>query len=148
MSQNPLEPQEKIGSRRAAFRYTLLWKGYFAFSVYAVIVSSLYVPTITSLTYVDVLDFAVSLVAVVGLYGFVYSVRIGKVVFWRYFFYLALLESLVFCLLIPLFGGSRYGREFHLEPAYPVELLYIGIMLYALNLYAYKRPALWKRARS
>src|SRR5690606_5616894 len=117
MRQNPLEPQEKICSRRAALRNTMLWKGYFFFSVYAAIVSSLYVPTITSLSYFDVLDFAVSLVAVVGLYGFVYSVRIGKVVFWRYFFYLALLESLVFCLFIPLFGGSRYGREFHLEPA-------------------------------
>lgn len=146
MSQNPFEPPEKVSGRRSTSRYMLLWKAYFAFSVYAAIVSSMFVPTIANLSYMDVLDFAVSLIAVVGLYGFIYSARIGRVVFWRYFFYVALLESIIFCLFVPLFGGSRYGREFHFDLYYLVELLYIGIMLYALNMYAYKRPAVWKKA--
>ncbi|MCW8195608.1 hypothetical protein F6455_12490 [Proteobacteria bacterium 005FR1] len=145
MSRNPYEPPEsKVSERASTPRYIYAWKAYFVFSVYAAIVSSVYVPTIKALSYFDVLDFAVSLTAVVGIYGFVYSVRIGNVVLWRYFFYLALIESMVFCLFLPLFGAERYGREFQFDLYYLVELSYVGIMLYALNMYAYKRPKIWK----
>lgn len=145
MSRNPYEPPEsKVGERQRTSRRIYFWKAYFVFSVYAAIVSSVYIPTISSLNYVDVLDFAISLIAVVGIYGFVYSVRIGDVVLWRYFFYLALLESVVFCLLLPLLGAERYGRNFQFDLFYLVELSYIGIMLYALNMYAYKCPRIWR----
>lgn len=148
MSQDPFEPPEsKVSDKRPSPKYMLLWKAYFVFSVYAAIVSSVYVPTIAKLSYFDVLDFGVSLVAVVGLYGFTYSVRFANVVFWRYFFYLALIETIVFCVLLPVFGTTRYGREFHFDPFYLFELGYVIPMLYALNAYAYKRPALWKKAR-
>lgn len=147
MSRDPYEPQSKVSDKRPSARYALLWKGYFIFSVYAAVMTSLYVPTIPDLSYFDVVDFGVSLLSVVGLYGFTYSVRISKVVFWRYFFYFALIESLVFCLFLPLAGASRYGREFQFDPFYLFELGYVIPMLYALNAYAYKRPALWKKAR-
>lgn len=146
MSRNPYDPPEsKVSDKRPSPKYILLWKGYFVFSVYAAIVSSVYVPTIRNLSYFDVLDFAVSLVAVVGLYGFTYSVRFTNVVFWRYFFYVALVEVIIFCLFLPLFGAPRYGREFHFDAFYLFELGYVIPMLYALNAYAYKRPALWKK---
>jgi hypothetical protein len=145
MSRNPYEPPEsKVGERQRTSRYVYLWKAYFVFSLYAAIVSSVYVPTISSLSYFDVLDFAISLVAVVGIYGFVYSVKVGNVVLWRYFFYLALIESVIFCLFLPLFGAERYGREFLFDVFYLVELSYIGVMLYALNMYAYKSPRIWR----
>jgi hypothetical protein len=148
MNRNPYEPPEsKVSDKKLSPKQLLMWKVYFAFSLYAAIISSLYVPTIADLSYFDVLDFAISLVAVVGLYGFTYSVRFGTVVFWRYFFYLALIEAIIFCLFLPLFGLPRYGRAFHFDAFYLFELGYIVPMLYALNTYAYKRPTLWKKPR-
>lgn len=145
MSQNPFEPPEsKINSGRRSLKYPLLWKAYLIFSVYVAVATALYVPTMQQLSYFDVLDFGVSLVAVLGLYGFVYAVRIYKVVFWRYFFYLLLLESILFCLLLPLFGVERYGRSFQFNIFYLLEIAYFVPMLYALNMYAYKRPQLWR----
>lgn len=149
MSRNPYEPPEsKLSDRAPSPRFILLWKGYFVFSLYVAVVSSVYVPTIRHLSYFDVLDFSVSLVAVVGLYGFTYSVRFSKVVCWRYFFYLALVDRIIFCVFLPLFGVARYGRDFHFNAYYLFELSYVIPMLYALNAYAYKRPALWRKSRA
>lgn len=148
MSRNPYEPpQSGLSDKKPSAKYILLWKAYFGFSLYAAVVSSVYVPTIADLGVFDVLDFAISLVAVVGLYGFTFSTRILNVVFWRYFFYLALVETLIFCFVLPLFGTARYGREFHFDAFYLFELGYVIPMLYALNAYAYKRPRLWHKVR-
>lgn len=145
MSQNPVEPPEsKVNTQRRSLRYPLLWKGYLIFSVYVAVATSLYVPTMEQLSYFDVLDFGVSLVAVLGLYGFVYGVKIYKVVFWRYFTYLFLLESVLFCLLLPAFGVERYGRGFQFNVFYLLEIAYVLPMIYALNMYSYKRPRLWR----
>lgn len=145
MSQNPFEPPEsKVNASRRSLKYPLVWKAYLIFSVYVAVATSLYVPALEQLSYFDVLDFGVSLVAVLGLYGFVYGVKIHKVVFWRYFFYVLLLESILFCLLLPLFGAERYGRSFQFNVFYLLELAYLAPMLYAVNMYAYKRPQLWR----
>ncbi|MGQ9424773.1 hypothetical protein ACXYTJ_02350 [Gilvimarinus sp. F26214L] len=146
MSRNPFEPPgSKVSEKRASQRYQFLWKGYFIFSLYVAIATSVYVPTMRQLSYMDVLDFGVTLVSVLGIYGFTYAVRLYNVVFWRYFFYLALFEAIAFCFFLPLLGVPRYGREFYFDAFYLLELGYVVLRLYALNLYAYKRPQLWKK---
>ena len=95
------------------------------------------------LSFFDALDLMISIVGTVGLYGFAYYKPVGSVVFWRYFFYIVLFESLVYSLLLPMLGVEQYGQVVSLDENYLISLIYLGFYLVALNAYAYKRPFIW-----
>ncbi len=102
-------------------------------------------PQMPALTLLDTVDLAVSIVATVGLYGFAYYRPIQTALFWRYFFYLALFEALGYSVLLPLVGVQRYGQEPAFDGFYLFEIGYAVLVLCALNMYAYKRPFIWRK---
>ena len=65
--------------------------------------------------------------------------------FWRYFFYFMLLESILFIIVMPLAGANRYGQLTELDGFYIFEIAYVYLILMALYLYAYRRPFVWSR---
>ncbi|TQV67996.1 hypothetical protein FKG94_24490 [Exilibacterium tricleocarpae] len=122
------------------------WKFYCWFNASAMLIAMIALPQLEGQTLLDTLDVAVSVVATVGLFGFAYYKPIYTMVFWRYFFYVALLETLLYSVLLPALGVKRYGEVSALDGYYLFELGYATLMLSALNMYAYKRPFIWRRA--
>ena len=102
-------------------------------------------PGLENLTLFDYVDFLLSLIALVGIFGFSYRKRIGTVVFWRYFFYAVLLETIVFIAVLPILGIPRYGTS---DVGYSMmifEIVYAVVFLWALYSYAYKDKLIWNR---
>ena len=146
MDHNPYKPPEaEIEPGGPAPRNTLWWRVFFSLSAIMVGLGILVVPFITGLGPLDIIDFAASIVAMIGVYGFAYYKRIGGVVFWRYFFYFMLLESILFIIVMPLAGANRYGQLTELDGFYIFEIAYAYLVLMALYLYAYRRPFVWSR---
>lgn len=146
MNHNPYEPPEAdIEPGGPAPRNTVWWRVFFALSAIMVGLGVLAVPFIPGLNMIDIIDFAASIVAMIGLYGFAYYKRIGGVVFWRYFFYLMAFESILFIIVMPLAGANRYGQPSEFDGFYIFEIAYGYLILMALYLYAYRRPFVWSR---
>jgi hypothetical protein len=134
----PLEPAHPIN--------TIWWKLYFWLAAALTILSLLGMSSPGSFTVFDYVDFILSATAVVGLYGFGYYERIGNVVFWRYFFYVALVESVFFSGILPAAGVKRFGQETTFDVYYLLEIALAIPMLAAIYSYAYKRPFIWSRS--
>lgn len=122
---------------------SLAWKVFFWINAALILLAGLSLPLMIDLSPLDYLDFAVSIGITLSLYGFAYLKPIGSVVFWRYFFYVALLDSIIYIIVLPLLGALRYGQEFNLDIFYGLEWALSLAMLYALNQYAYKRTDIW-----
>jgi hypothetical protein len=93
----------------------------------------------------DWIDVLVSVIGTVGLYGFAYYRPVASVVFWRYFFYIVLIESLVYTFVLPVMGVEQYGQVVNFDGSFLLGVFYLGFYLAALNAYAYKRPFIWQR---
>ena len=146
MDQNPYQPPDsELEPGGPPPRNSTGWRVFFWISAGLVGLGVLAVPFIDNLTLLDLVDFGTSIVAVVGLFGFAYYRRIGGVVFWRYFFYFALLESFVFVILLPLIGAERYGEPTGMDGFYLFEIVYAYLILSALYFYAYRREFVWSR---
>ena len=104
------------------------------------------IPFLESVSGFDYVDIFFSVVGTVGLFGFAFYKRIGKMVYWRYFFYLVLSESIFYSLALPLVGYERYGELASMNGMYAFEILYAAIYLSALYFYAYKRSFIWNDA--
>ena len=85
----------------------------------------------------------VAIVSLGGLYGFAYYKPLINVVFWRYFFYVALLDLLLQFFVLPLLSVPNFGQTVTLDGSYFVFLIYNFAILYGLNHYAYKCPFIW-----
>ena len=147
MDQNPYQPPDsELEPGGPPPRNSTGWRVFFWVSAFLIGLGVLAVPLIDNLTLLDLVDFATSIVALVGLFGFAYYKPVGGVVFWRYFFYFAALESFVFIILLPLLSTERYGDSTSLDGAYLFEIVYAYLMLTALYFYAYRRPFVWSRS--
>jgi hypothetical protein len=125
---------------------TIWWKLYFWLAAALTILSLLGMPSAEGFTVFDYVDFILSATALVGLYGFAYYERIGSVVFWRYFFYVALVESVFFSGILPAVGAKRFGQETTIDAYYLLEIALAVLMLAAIYRYAYWRPFIWNRS--
>ncbi len=125
---------------------TIWWKLYFCLAAVLTILSLMGMPSLKTFTVFDYVDLILSAIAVVGLYGFAYYQRIGNVVFWRYFFYAALVESVFFSGILPAVGAKRFGQETTIDVYYLLEIALAVLMLVAIYRYAYKRPFIWSRS--
>lgn len=147
MEDNPYRPPTAdLGSGDRKPTNNIWWKIFFWISAVLMLLGVVTLPFIEGVTILDYADVILSVIAVVGLFGFAFYRPIGKVVFWRYFFYIVLLESIAYTLLLPAIGYERFGEENAYDIWYAVEVVYALLFLCALNLYAYKRPIVWKNA--
>lgn len=141
MNNNPEQRQPPSPSPSQS---SYAWKVFFWINATLMALALLNLPFIKNMSPLDYIDFALSLAATVGLYGFAFAQAVGTVVFWRYLFYAVFIDVIVYALLLPLFGVPRYGQEFQLDGFYALELVLAATILYALNQYAYKRKDIWQ----
>lgn len=99
-------------------------------------------------TYFDRIDLFLSTFSLLGLFGVAYSKRVLNVVFWRYFFYFGIIETLFYSISLPLVGYERYGKPFVFDSFYVFEIVYAVILLYVLHTYAYRKPFIWVNKRT
>jgi hypothetical protein len=141
---NPYEPPgSPLKGAHGRPRNTLWWKVFFWITLVLTLFTVLGVASIKGVSLMDYVDFALSLVAVVGLFGFAYYRPIGGVVFWRYFFYVALVEAVVYSLVFPALGVARYG-DTSITYWYLFEIGYTVLILWAIYRYAYQVPIIWQ----
>jgi len=91
----------------------------------------------------DRVDLFLSIFALLGLFGVAYSKQILTVVFWRYFFYFGMIETILYSIVLPFIGYERYGKPFIFNGLYVLEIVYAVILLYVLHSYAYRKPYIW-----
>ncbi len=103
-------------------------------------------PYIENVSLFDLIDFVVSIVAQFGLYGFAFYTPIGTLLFWRYFFYFLLIESILFVILLPILGVQQYGQPTRFDGTFVFELGFVLLILRAVYFYAYRRPFIWARS--
>lgn len=108
--------------------------------------STIGVSIMQNLTLFDYVDFLLSLIGTAGLWGFAYYKPVGKLVFWRYYFYVVLIESFVVTFLFPLLNIPVYGEITEFNSMFIVGCIYMAAILYAIYQYAYRRPFIWHGA--
>lgn len=144
MNMNPYKPPSSpLGVPDGKPKNSVGWKVVFWTSLIFMLLGIPGWSSIKGLTVLDYADFALSWVAVAGLYGFAYYKRVGNVVFWRYFFYVTLIETMVFSLVFPILGVPRYGAT-AINYWYIFEIAYGLLILWALHRYAYRSAFVWK----
>lgn len=147
VTENPYQPPKtSIGNVGGKPKNSIWWKAFFWLTLVLMLLSAISLPFIDGLNLFDYADFMLSVVSVVGLYGFCFYRRLGNVVFWRYFFYVVLVESIIFSIVLPIMEIPRYGEVADVTGWYIFEIVYTSLLLWAIYRYAYKVPFLWERA--
>lgn len=93
----------------------------------------------------DAFDLVVSLVGLIGLAGLAFNRRIGPQRFWRGFFVVILVESIVYTIGLPLLGVDSYGESARWDFFKLFEILLASVAVYAIHVYAHRRESLWQR---
>jgi len=149
MSDNPYRPPESnLDFPVKQPKESIWWKVYFVLSMLMTLLAFVGVALVEALTVsiFDYVDSGLSLVALIGLFGFAFSIPIGKPYFWGYFFYLILVETLFYSLALPVSGVARFGEVTQFGGFYAFEIAYVIPLIWALYLYAFKRKKLWENA--
>ncbi|TDJ64295.1 MAG: hypothetical protein E2O36_01965 [Proteobacteria bacterium] len=144
MNNDPYQsPGADVDSGGQGPENNIWWKIYFWLNIILMIMGFMAFPFIEGITLFDYLDIIVSLIAIVGLFGFAFYRPIGDVVFWRYFFYITLIESFAYVFVVPLIGYERFGQAPNFGAMFIFEVIYVWILCCALYFYAYKRSFIW-----
>jgi hypothetical protein len=143
-SEDPYRPPTAALKDSGPPRPNWWWKTFFWITLMLTILFAAAFPFLESLTAFDYVDFLLSVIALVGIFGFSHHKQIGRVVFWRYFFYIALLESIFFSVALPILGIPRYGSS-EIDFSIIFEIGYTLLFLWALHSYAYKATLIWQR---
>ena len=120
----------------------LAWRIFYVFNCFLVFLQVASLPAVPVFGVMEVLDLVVSLALFVALSGFVFFKGIGAVIYWRYFFYVALVEVVVVLVVFPVFKLPLYGALMTTD-SWLLNLGYLGLNLWALNLYAFKYRFIW-----
>ncbi len=122
-------------------RETFLWR------IYLVVMVGVAVWTVFPLPreLAEIFSLLVSLVGLIGLFGFAFQRRIARRLFWRIWFGLTLFSiAATFSMFI---GMLSLGFEVQLQ--WLVVLVVLNLpMYYALFMYAYRSPHVWKAPRT
>ena len=146
MTNNPYKsPNSELGTPDGKPQNSKWWKAFFWITFLFTLLGFIVIPFLDNLALYDYVDFALTVVVLVGLYGFSHYKQVGKVIYWRYIFYIALIQSIIFVLVFPLLGIPRYGSD-TIDLMYFFEIAYTLIILLALNRYAYKVPFVWHKS--
>ena len=146
MQDNPYKaPESDLSVEQVALPKTLWWKIYFFLLVLLTLAiiawAVLAEPGVFTLT--EFIDLVLSLIGLVCLFGLAFNKAIGQQVFWRYFFYVNMVSSLIFMIAFPIFGIEVYGEvsEFNLE--FGIGVLLVLPLIWGSYLYGYRRGMLW-----
>ena len=122
---------------------TLTWQAFFYVTTFLMILSFANATLIPNLSLFDYLDLAISATANVGLYGLAFQKRIGRIVFWRYFFYVVATETLIITFVFPLLSIPFYGQASEFSAWYVIGSVFFTAVIYGNYIYAYKQPRIW-----
>ncbi|MFC1824287.1 hypothetical protein ACFL9T_16375 [Thermodesulfobacteriota bacterium] len=125
------------------FRYTVWWKIYFWIAAVLIGLSLLASFFFTVSAY-EVIDLAVSVIGVIGLFGLAYSKRMLSVDFWKFFFYIAFLETIIYTFVLPYFNVPLYGEPSSINVYAFIEIAFGIPFLLGLYVYAFRRDVLWE----
>ncbi len=149
MKDNPYQtPESDLATNVVQMPKTIWWKVFFFFMV---IFSMLAIAGIAmmeemTISIFEVVDLAISLIGMVGLFGLAFNRAIGKQIFWKYFFYVNALSGIILSIIFPLAGielyGVAQGSGFEFAPGVAIGAIFI----WASYLYGFKRPQIWNRA--
>lgn len=147
MNDDPYQsPLAELRFDEPQHRYSLGWKVFFGISVISMLLLLIALPFLESVSVFDYLDILLAIFGMVGLFGLAFSKRIGRLVYWRYYFYVMLFESLFYGLALPLVGYERLGELTAMGGQFAFEIAYAAIYLSALYFYAYRRSCIWQDA--
>ena len=150
MSDNPFTPPESdIRTPNPEVRESIWWKIYFvacALLTLFAFISIAFIDAISMSVY-DYIDTAVWLIAMVGLFGFVFSIRIGYSRMWIILFFIVLANGLFYTIVLPAAGIPRFGEVTQLDIWYSVDIAFSLVLWWALYLYSFKRENLWINAK-
>lgn len=138
MNNDPYKPPNSNTDNGNTQPPSALWRVFFGFNCMLIVLNILVVPFVEDLGLMEIIDFTFTNLVFVGLCGFIFSKPIGKVVFWRYFFYAAMIEAFIVLLLFPVFQIPLYGQAPVFDGWLAFNLVNAFFNLVALNLYAYK----------
>ena len=124
---------------------TLTWQAFFYVTTFLVTLNFANAALVlkSNLSLFDYLDLAISGTATVGLYGLAFQKRIGRIVFWRYFFYIVAIETLIVTLIFPLLSIPLYGQASQFSAWYVIGSVFFTAVIYGNYIYAYKQPRIW-----
>ena len=127
---------------------SIFWKIFFFMTAALMVLAMLGMAVMedSSLSFFDYIDFILSIISVFGLFGFAFYKSIGSIVFWRYFFYVVLIETIIYSLVFPIFGVEQYGQVFEINIWLLFQVIYTFFFLYAMHSYAYKCSFIWKKS--
>ena len=148
MKKNPYQaPDSDLSVDTVQMPKTIWWKVFFFFScllTLLVIAGIVFAETIPA-SLLEFLDFTISIIGFVGLFGLAFNRAIGRQNFWKYFFYFNILVSIVVFVFFPIAGIEMYGQPVELNAEYAFALAYGLIFIWGLYLYGFKRPLIWGR---
>ena len=147
MSENPYSPPESnLDQPEKKLPESIWWKVYFGISSFLILITiaGLFLIEEFKISKFDYVDFSLSMVAMTGLFGLAFSRPIGKQVFWRYFFYIALVETLFYSIALPMAGVARFGEVTSFDTWHAFEIAYTVPLIWGLYLYSFKRDYNWR----
>ncbi len=149
MNRNPFEPpqsEERIFLERG--KNSIFWKVFFFISAMLMVLALLGIAVLDKslLSVFDYIDIFLSLISITGLFGFAFYKSIGNVVFWRYFFYAVLLETIIYNVIFPMFGVEQFGAAVTIDIWFIPQVICCYFFLFAMHSYAYRCPFIWDKS--
>lgn len=143
-----LFPQQpfKLGLTTHKPDNTVGWKLFFWLMLLKVVASAYIIGfmRILQVSPYDYTHFIFSLISCTGLLGFAFYQPVFWRFFWRCFFYLYMFESIVYIAILPMLGIKHFGQPISINANLMLEVIWTILTLYAIFLYAYKKPFVWK----
>lgn len=136
------EPKSNASNRCQYPPASLAWRLFFGLNCFFISINILSVPLFPSIGVLEIIDFTFTNIAFIGLCGFIFRKPWGSLVFWRYFFYAAMLEAVIVLLIFPVIGIELYGEAISLD-LWCLNIANTFGNLIALNVFAYKMNSMW-----
>ena len=149
MNEDPYQtPTSELGKRGRQHKRSLWWKIVFWFYIALFVLTLLALPLVGGLSVIDYFELAISIVGTVALFGFAYDKAVLTVAFWRYYFYVMLVETVVYTVVWPAAGFQRYGMDTGFDGSYVFELCFVSALIYVMYVYSHRCDFLWEKTKT
>ncbi len=148
MKDNPYQaPESDLTVNQVEMPKTTWWKVFFFINILIMplAVFGFALSGDFKLSIVEYIDLLISFVFIVGLFGLAFNKALGTQAFWKYFFYVLLVDSIIINLIFPVAGIESYGQKGTIDIYFFIGNLFTGLVLWASYLYGFKRPQIWNR---
>jgi len=122
----------QINILNKSFSQQILFKAFFWLTAFLLCLSLISLVSQQTATFLDRLDLFLSIFSLLALFGCAYEKQILTVIFWRYFFYFGVFETIIYSMILPLISYERYRKPFVFNGLYVFEIVYAVILLYVL----------------